>query len=158
MSDTPQTTSLAGLLDQLEPVPVPPSVPMYPQTAGWLVLAAALIVALAVALLRWRKHRQATAHRRAALAELTLAADDRATIAEILRRTALVSFPRGEVAGLTGPHWAAFLDQSYGGDGFASPTGQALLASPYRGSAPDAQATALARDWIKRHKAQGGRA
>lgn len=158
MSDTQQTTSLAGLLDQLEPVPVPPSVPMYPQTAGWLVLGAALILALAFALWCWRKHRQATAHRRAALTELSLAADDRATIAEILRRTALVSFPRGDVAGLIGAQWAAFLDQSYGGDGFASPTGQALLASPYRGTAPDAQATALARDWIKRHKAQGGRA
>ncbi|GAB5439134.1 DUF4381 domain-containing protein [Falsiruegeria mediterranea] len=157
MSETQQATSLTDLLNQLEPVPVPPAVPMVPQTVGWLVLAAVLLILLVFAIWRWHKHRQATAHRRAALAALSLAEDDRAAIAEILRRTALVSFPRAQVAGLIGSDWAAFLDQSYGGKGFASTTGQALLSAPYTGSAPDAQATTLARDWIKRHKAEGGR-
>ncbi|WP_164659047.1 DUF4381 domain-containing protein [Tropicibacter sp. Alg240-R139] len=156
MSETPETTSLIGLLDQLEPVPVPTAVPMYPQTVGWLVLAAVVVVLLILLIWRWRLHRQATAHRRAALAELSQAGDDRAAIAEILRRTALISFPRAQVAGLTGADWAAFLDQNYGGSGFASATGQALLRAPYTGSAPDAHATDLARDWIKHHKAQGG--
>lgn len=156
MNETQNTTSLADLLDQLEPVPVPPSVPMYPQTAGWLALAAVLLVLLAVFAWRWRLHRLATAHRRAALAELSHVGDDRAAIAEILRRTALVSFPRPQVAGLTGPEWAAFLNQSYGGSGFSSPTGQALLKAPYCGSSADPKATDLARDWIKHHENGGG--
>ncbi|MBO9449757.1 DUF4381 domain-containing protein [Tropicibacter sp. R16_0] len=157
MSETQQATSLTDLLNQLEPVPVPPAVSMVPQTVGWLVLAAVFLTLLVFAIWRWHQHRQATAHRRAALVALSQVGDDRAAIAEILRRTALVSFPRAQVAGLTGADWAAFLDQSYGGNGFASATGQALLSAPYTGSAPDAQATTLARDWIKRHKAEGGR-
>jgi hypothetical protein len=156
MSETQNATSLADLLDQLEPVPVPPSVPMYPQTAGWLVLAAGLLVLVALFAWRWHLHRLATAHRRAALAELAQAGDDRAAIAEILRRTALISFPRPQVAGLTGPEWATFLDHSYGGSGFSTPTGQALLSAAYCGSSPDPRATDLARDWIRHHKNDGG--
>lgn len=154
MSETAQTTSLVDLLDQLEPVPAPPPVSMMPQTIGWLALAVIVLALITYGAWRWHLHRRATAHRRAALALLSQAGDDRATIAEILRRTALVSFPRDQVAGLTGQDWAAFLDQSYGGSGFASKAGQALLSAPYSGSAKDAAATKLARDWITGHKAQ----
>ena len=64
------------------------------------------------------RHRRATAWRRAALAELralapALEAGEPGALARLqtlLRRVALVTAPRAEVAGLTGADWAEFLD------------------------------------------------
>lgn len=147
--------SLPDLIEQLYEVPVPPAVPMVPQTTGWLVLALIALVALAYAVLRARRKHRANAYRRAALQELAQAGDDPARIADILRRTALVAFDRASVAGLTGADWLAFLDGSFPGNGFAQAT--ALTTAPYRpdgSESPAPDLTRLARDWIRTHQAK----
>jgi hypothetical protein len=144
--------SLPDLIEQLYEVPVPPAVPMVPQTTGWLVLALILLTALAYAIWRARQKHRANAYRRAALAELALAGDDPARIAGILRRTALVAFDRASVAGLTGADWLAFLDGSFPGKGFATAT--VLTTAPYRPADPAPDLTRLARDWIRTHHAE----
>ncbi len=157
MSDLPtqaelQGKSLTQLMGLLREVPVPDPVPMWPQTPGWIVLGAGVMLALA-ALIRWRmRHHRANAYRRAALTELSGLQDDPAQIATLLRRTALAAFPRAQVAGLQGAEWLHFLDDSFAGDGFATGPGQILTTAPYRPTAPDPALTALARDWIRTHK------
>jgi uncharacterized protein DUF4381 len=144
--------NLIELLDLLEPVPDPPPISLWPQTPGWAVLGLiALVLMFWGVRTMWARHR-ARAYRYAALAELAQTGDDAAHIAALLRRVALAGYPRRDVAGLTGAGWLTFLDQTYGGDGFSGPIGQALLLAPYRQSAPDAALADLARDWITTHR------
>ncbi len=144
--------NLVELLDLLEPVPEPLSVPLTPQTPGWLVVGVVLAAVLFLGV-RWgvRRHRR-NAYRRAALKELDAAAADPAAIAAILRRTALSAFPRETVAGLHGAEWLAFLDRTYPGGGFAEGAGRVLEVAPYRPCPPVAGLEGLARDWVKRHQ------
>lgn len=156
----PQATSLIDLLDQLHDLAEPPPVSMMPATWAWAVLAGMVALAVAAALVAWRRHRRATAYRRAALAELDalvpgLAAGDPGALArlqELLRRTALAAFPRAEVATLTGDAWAGFLDRTGGAFGSLAP---AIAAAPYKPPAAydGAAVTAAARAWIRGHHA-----
>ena len=149
--------NLVELLDLLEPVPEPALVSMVPQTAGWIWLGLALLLLLGAGLRAIVGHRRANAYRRAALAELDAAGDDPARIAEIVRRTALMAFPRREVASVHGEEWLAFLDRTGRGSGFVSAPGRAMLAAPYRPVPPDPALASLARDWVRHHRpAQAG--
>lgn len=142
---------LVELIDLLEEVPEPPPVAMTPQTSGWIVLGLVLLAAIVVfARWFWRRWR-ATAYRRAALRELQLAEDDPVQIASILRRTALVAFPRPEIASLAGEEWLAFLDRSYPGSAFLTGPGRVLATAPYRGVAPSIDLARAATDWVRRH-------
>lgn len=153
----PAPTTLIDLLDRLVEPPEPAPVPMTPQTWGWTVLAAALALALAwIAWRAWRRWR-ADAYRRAALAELAAAGDDPATIAGILRRTALAAWPRERVASLTGRDWLAFLDATGGGGSFGEGPGALLAEAPYRAdAAPRPGLGAIAAHWVRRHRAGAG--
>lgn len=152
--------SLVDLLAQLGDIVEPPPVSMLPATWAWAVLAALLVLALGLAAWTWRRHRRATAYRRAALAELRglapglVAGDPRALagLEALLRRTALAGFPRAEVAALSGEAWAGFLART-GGD--FGPLGPILAAAPYRPVAGfDGEAAlAAARRWIRRQRA-----
>ncbi|HEY8568685.1 DUF4381 domain-containing protein [Microbulbifer sp.] len=146
--------TLPDMIAQLVPPPQPPAVSMWPATPAAKGLAALLLLLLVFFVWRQIQTYRANAYRRAALAELQQAAEDPAQIAEILRRTALVAYPRTEVAALTGDHWLGFLNQRYPGNGFSGDVGRALLQGPYRKERP-AQSGALAqaaRDWIRQHK------
>lgn len=104
--------SLPELLELLEPIPEPTPISYWPETAAWgWVLAVLVCLALALgakALARWR----ANAYRRAALSELRGLADAPSEQAKLLRRTALVAFPRQDVASLIGDDWLGFLDRT----------------------------------------------
>ncbi len=152
--------SLIGLIDQLHDIVEPPAVSMAPQTWAWAVVAALLIVALAAGGRACVRHRRATAWRRAALAELralapALEAGEPGALAQLqmlLRRVALATAPRAEVAGLTGADWADYLART-GGD--FGPMGATLADAPYRPVRVDEGRAALdaARAWIRRRHA-----
>lgn len=154
MSEHLEGLNLVELLDALEPVPEPLPIPLTPQTAGWLWLAAAVIAVVALLVIRHIKTRRANAYRRAALKELTQAQDDATRIALLLRRTALAAYPRRRVAGLIGSDWLEFLDQSFAGTGFRDGPGQLLTTAPYQGKAADPALTTLARRWIETHRVE----
>jgi len=106
---------LSELIDLLPPVPEPAPVSWLPQTWGWAVVGLTLLVLLAWFSWRRYRHWRANRYRRAALQELAqrLAAGEGAVaLAEVLRRTALVAFPRAEVAALRGEAWCEFLNRS----------------------------------------------
>lgn len=146
----PQADSLVGLMDQLILPPDPAPIPLTPETAGWYVLGALLLCGLGWLLRRVVLRRRANAYRRAALAELARAGEDAAAIATVLRRTALAAYPRGQVAGLTGADWVAFLTRT---GPFPEPQARALARAPYApGGAPVPGLAQAARDWIRQHE------
>src|SRR6516162_10911521 len=97
------TPDLSQLHDFYQPAP--PS--WMPQTVGWYVVFAiltALLLWFCIRVLqRWIKNR----YRRDALRELQLTPVDR--LSEILKRTAMVTWPRERAASLTGARWITFL-------------------------------------------------
>jgi hypothetical protein len=153
-----EAVNLVDLLDRLAEPLEPAPVSMVPQTAGWTVLAVLLALFLAWFAWRWVKRWRANAYRRAALAELDAAGDDPATVADILRRTALAAWPRDRVASLSGADWLRFLDATGGGGGFLDGPGAALASAPYRpgAAAPASGLGALAARWVRRHRVERG--
>lgn len=161
-----------AFLDKLQEIRLPAPVAWTPQTVGWYVLAALAALGLlwlARALARrWAANR----YRRAALAELagikgrlggeTGPARALAEIPALLKRTALATFPREEVAGLSGETWLGFLDSSAGTTDFSSGPGQMLADLPYSPAAqsPPAddirQLLSVSQRWIRRHRRPRG--
>lgn len=152
MAEDLSKLTLVDLIDLLEPPPDPAPISMLPQTVGWIWVGLALIGILGFAIHRWRVRRAANAYRVAALAELKSAASDPVAIADILRRTALMAFPRTDVAGLHGDDWLAFLDRTGGGSAFREGQGRALATAPYRPGEAPAGLAGLAAGWIRGHK------
>ena len=163
MTETPQP--LAGMHDVVAPVPVS----WAPQTVGWAVLAAALVVLLAW--LGWRAWQRARAnrYREEALAEIDRVAEalrgDPAgglaalgAVNEILKRAALTAWPRQEVASLAGEDWLEFLDATADGQDFRSGPGRVLADRVYAPSGIPAGEDerraffATVRRWIRHHR------
>lgn len=157
MADLPDTKgmSLVEMLDLLRPIPEPDPISMMPATQGWLWLALAVLAALLWALVAFLRHRRANAYRREALRQLEGMDGDPARMASVLRRTALVAYPRREVATLVGEDWLHFLNASCPGVPFAGDAGQALIEGPYRGAERNADLDRQCRHWIKKHRKEG---
>lgn len=155
--DSSEIGTLVDLIDRLISPLEPEPISMGPQTAGWLVVLAALSV-VGSALIRWfvRRHR-ADQYRRDALERLKVVGDDPTKIAEILRRTALAAYPRAQVASLSGLDWLAFLDHTMDGSGFCEGAGQVLAEAPYRrASARIDSLGTLAERWVRTHRQEAG--
>jgi|APAra7269096613_1048513.scaffolds.fasta_scaffold00046_40 hypothetical protein len=160
---TPQAREALGHLAGLA---VPPPVPWTPQTAGWAVLGVVLVVALLWLVWhlvhRWRTNR----YRREALAELARLPDPVAQLAVVptlLKRCALVAWPRERTASLHGPAWTGFVAAH--ARGRADPALARLLDDlQYRAPAdlaavPPDEARAMvsaARHWITHHRVTRG--
>ncbi|WP_110656533.1 DUF4381 domain-containing protein [Salinicola halimionae] len=160
---------LSQMIDQLSPPPEPLPVAWWPQTWGWLAMALVLGGLLLWIGWRWYRHWKANRYRREALAELhrRLAAGEGAiAVADVLRRTALVAFPRQDVASLRGESWGRFLNRTMmsgkaSGEACFDAKSTVLLAElPYREpSSAIHQLDDLIRRverWITRHDAARG--
>jgi hypothetical protein len=133
-------------LSNLRDIVVPPAVSFWPPAPGWWGVGAVCVVAAGVAIALAVRHWQRNAYRREALRELETA--EGSDISAILKRAALVAFPREQVASLSGAAWLAFLDRT-GGTAFA---GTSLLALTWGGTGDRAAVVAQARRWIERHR------
>ena len=151
----PDPASLSNLRD----IALPPAVSWWPPAFGWWVLAVGALAILLLLLARWVQRYHANAYRRDAERELrTIArqppAEVAPAIAATLKRTALATYPRDAVAGLTGAAWAAFLART---GGFPEAAAQGYRrASLDRDHPLDAAETQLAltsaHDWVRRHR------
>lgn len=140
--------SLANLRD----IMIPPPVPWWPPAPGWwFLLTVTGLIAVLVAVREWRRWR-ANAYRRAALRSLR-GAENVAAIAEILKRAALVAFPRAEVASLTGSAWVQWLAET-GGRPVPAALSRALSLGVFadREFADSSELAAFAAQWIRIHR------
>jgi hypothetical protein len=149
-------------LSNLRDIVLPQPVSYWPPAAGWWILAAAVLAALALLVARRVVRYRHDAYRRQALRELAalpapLDAAGAQSLSAILKRTALVAFPRADVAALTGTAWLRFLDTSGRMQAFETGSARQLAVIALGGPvADDGQAIrAAARDWIRRHRAAG---
>jgi hypothetical protein len=153
----------------LHDVVVPEVVAYTPQTIGWYVLVAVvLVVGVMVGVVVRRRHVR-NRYRREALEHLELIERDLgssntrtaalARIPVLLKRVAISRSERTEAASLTGDIWLAYLDRAYDGRGFTSGAGRLLptlsYGTPNRlAVVTDEEANdlvALTRNWIRSH-------
>lgn len=135
----------------LRDIRLPPEPPLWPPAPGWWAVLALLALVLAAVVWLVRRRRRV---RRAALAELRRLEvrwrqdGDAAALARglsiLLRRVALATAPRREVAGLTGAAWLAWL-------GLPDDPGRLLLTLPYGGPGAERAGDLLAavRRWVR---------
>ena len=149
------------LLAELRGYHWPDPLSWWPPAPGWWLLVLLAIGVLAW-LIRWslRTYRRGAARRTALVEVAALRAryerdGDAAAcvrgLSRLLRRFALVSYPRRAVAGLSGEAWLAFLDTQGGAGRFQSGPGKMLLDGPYRPpqDLPVGALTSLVEDWIR---------
>ena len=144
----PDPASLDHLRDIVEPGPVS----WWPPAAGWWMVFA--LLAAAVVAFAWRAWRtwRANSYRRSALRELASATEVE-QIADILKRTALVAYPRTEVAALSGTTWSQWLGQTSQQDVSSHVTDSLTRGVFGTGDAADtAQLASFVADWIANHK------
>jgi hypothetical protein len=137
----PDSISLQNLHDIVVPAPVS----WLPPAPGWYALGLTLLLLVLWGAFVWYRRWKRNAYRREALAELThientLAGDGAAhlllpRLPELLKRTAIAAYGRGEVASLSGKSWIDFLDHSIGKPLFSGENGKLLLDCSYGSAA-----------------------
>lgn len=139
--------SLANLRDI---VTLPP-VPWWPPAPGWWFLLAVLGLIVLLAAVRGWRHWRANAYRRTALRALR-EVESLASIAEILKRAALMASPRTQVASLTGSTWVDWLEKTAGRP-VPPAVGQALAVGLFTETGADnvGELAVFAAEWIRGH-------
>lgn len=139
-------------LDRLHDLVVPPPVPWWPPSPGWVILlalaAGILLGWLVKTFVRW----QANRYRREALA--LLKETPAAELSSLVKRVALTVWPREEVAGLTGPAWLRFLDRTGGMNLFVAGPGRTLESAAFDPSVSgdDKARRRAVKEWILKHE------
>ncbi len=153
--------NLPQLLDLLHDIVRPDPVAWTPQTIGWAIVGVWLLVVILLSswnrIQKWHRNR----YRRDALAmlkEIGAHADASSSavagqVALLIKRTALVAYPRAEVASLYGSEWAAFLRQSAGNDPVVEKAAGDLATAAYRVNVDGGKLIEPARRWIRVHRA-----
>jgi hypothetical protein len=147
-------------LSNLRDIVLPPDVPLWPPAPGWWIVAAACAAAAAsIAAMAMLRHRR-NAYRREALRTLDgidgLAEPAAARqISAVLKRAALVAYPREEVARLSGAAWLDFLDRTGRTEAFTQGPARALPALTFGGPGDKEAMAAIveeSRRWIRVHR------
>ena len=153
--------SSTDLLSQLHNIHPPTPVPFWPPAPGWWIVAILVILFIMVAGWIYRRYYLSQAFKRMALKILKQLRQDYQCSGEsiqlvmalsiLLRRVALVKFPRHQVAGLIGRSWLQFLDETGHTKAFTQGLGQVLVTVPYQKySQVDTEALFnLVTTWIK---------
>lgn len=144
-------------MSNLEEIELPEPVPFTFETPGWYVLLALVLgIVVWLAWRSWQRWR-ANAYRRSALKELA-AIDSPARLSQLLKRVALVAYPRANVAELYGEAWLDFLDGTLATSDFSRGAGRPLADLAYNPAAADrlseqerSELSGLARRWIRGH-------
>jgi hypothetical protein len=128
--------------EKLRDIHLPDPVGFWPLAIGWYFLAALLLllIGLSVGYAIYRRRRLKA--QRYLLTRIELLRKDyqqksdakvvAVELSILLRRAALVSYPRYQVAGLQGEQWLKFLDKIGQTQEFSQGVGRILLTAPYQ--------------------------
>lgn len=143
-------------LDKLHDFYQPPPPAWTPQTIGWYVVFAILGLLILWLTFRTIQHWRKNHYRREALRELASTSPHQ--LSTLLKRTALVAWPRERVASLSGEAWLQFLSDTANETAFHQAPGsriEDIALQPITLSAEDEQSLRqLAANWIRRHRVQ----
>jgi len=122
-------------LEALRDVVMPQAPQLWPPAIGWWLaaLAAAAVsglIAWYVVILPRRRQYKSIADEVDAVLKLQPRASVRA-LSILMRKVAILKFPRSQTAGLTGENWLEFLDRSGHTDQFTQGAGRVLAEAPY---------------------------
>lgn len=151
------------ILAQLKDIHSPDMILWWPLAPGWFVLAILVFVLVVCFIYGYRRYRQKTDRRQNILQHLhhlrqnlveeqyPLVYQDLSTL---LRRIALLTHERIEVAHLTGEAWLQFLDEQCQTQLFSRDIGRLLLSAPYFPSNTQVVSPEpllkITEEWIKR--------
>ena len=146
---TPQANP-SNPLDQLRDIHLPDPISWWPPAPGWWLLLGLLVIFTLLGWLAYRWYCRG-AIKRAALTELERISNhykEQALLqqlSQLLRRVALATHPRQQVAGLQNQAWLEFLDRFVTGSPFSDGVGTILADGPYQSNDVEYDATALIR-------------
>ncbi|MGZ5000785.1 MAG: DUF4381 domain-containing protein [Methylomonas sp.] len=132
----------------MEPLPLkdihlPETSHWWPPAIGWWLLAMLVPLAIFLAIYLYKRLRRQTAFKtaRKLLAALRqeknqAPAQTLAALSTLLRRVAISTTPRAEVASLRGEAWLAYLDASFSDGPFSQGVGRCLVDAQYRKTLP----------------------
>ena len=149
-------------LAELRDIHLPPAIDPWPPAPGWWLLGALGVLLLILACRYGYKVWKKGAYRREASSQLkqlfeNYQHDQQAFLLNyntLLKRVALSTYPREDVANLTGEAWVSFLDQTGNTHEFTMGPGQVLVDGQYAPlAAVDVQHLHdLGQTWIKSHQ------
>ncbi len=153
------TDEQLGDLDRLRDIVVSDPVSWWPLAPAWyVVIAIVILLAGVVSWKFWQKWR-ANAFRRAALAEVEAAANSAnglsvPQLAEIFKRCALTTYPREQVAALSGDGWVSWLVDKYS-EPMPELLAEAMREGLYARQQKEVSSEMLdySRQWISGHRA-----
>lgn len=152
-----------GSLSNLNDIVLAPAPSWWPPALGWYALIIVLLTGLIWSAYRLWLDFRCNRYRRAAMAELeAIEAEPGNLVCEhlavLLKRTALHTFSREQVAALSGDSWRAFLDQHCEARPFSGEAGELLNKMAYQASernSIDLQPLIEGiRTWIKHHQSE----
>ena len=156
-------TSHSALLQQLHDIHVPKAIGFWPLPMGWYaVFGLLLMIFVGILVGGWRWYHRGKVKREALRLLLAYEKTYRknkdahitsAAINELLKRVALVYFPRNQVASLQGKNWLIFLNETSKKLDFFSEETSLLLCPYQKNPIQDLQPLfQLAREWIAQRR------
>ena len=137
----------------------PPAINWLPQTPGWYLVAALVLLWLlrtAIRRLRLWYHNRYRREAAARLNSLEPSPNFVAEVNRILKLSALVGFPRQQVAALWGDSWTGFLNARCEQPPFSAEQCRLLAQGVYQQQPPGPEASERLRQaslvWVKQHR------
>ena len=148
----------------LRDIHLPEAITWWPPAIGWWFLLLLIVAAVVAGWLLYKKLTRRTALKTGLgiLSSIRHSEENDQLVilkqlSSCIRRVAMSTDSRAEVASLTGEKWLSYLDQSVEGTPFSSGVGQYLSDAHYRQTAPeglDSEALInLCESWLKGRKA-----
>ena len=160
-----QTDSL-NIIEGLKPLHEPEAVAFWPPGPGWYLVGVLILGLIAFGIVRaarWWRGRQ---YRRTAVNTLEAWKKEAGALSviivnDLLKRVALKTYPREQVASLTGQAWLEFLSETARIPAFTEAPGRTLIEGLYRkdplavSGKEKNELLDLAIEWVKNHDFAG---